>query len=114
MSAIGFSSLSVFRGFCLGGWGGAGNSRSAAGAGSAVEGLEVAAQDQVGEFAVACGGADAREFAGVIAPRLVAGEQQAVLADPAPLDLLHQPARREAHGPTGVGIDLLAGLDPVE
>jgi hypothetical protein len=36
------------------------------------------------------------------------------MADPAPLDLADQPARREADRPTGVGMDLLAGLDPAE
>jgi len=42
----------------------------------------------VGEVAVADRGTQPGRLAGVVAPRLVAGEQHAVVADPAPLDLL--------------------------
>src|SRR5689334_14160037 len=81
---------------------------------SPVERLEVAAQEQVRELAVSGGRAEAGQLTGVIAPRLVAGEQQPVLADATPFDLLHEPARREPDRPAGVRVDLLAGLDPVE
>ncbi len=36
------------------------------------------------------------------------------MADPSPLDLGREPARREADRPRGVGVDALALLDPVE
>ena len=49
-----------------------------------------------------------------VAPRLVGGEEDPVLAEAALLDRPHQPARGEADGPAGVGVDALAGGDPVE
>jgi hypothetical protein len=50
----------------------------------------------------------------MIAPRLVAGGEQSVLADPTPFDLLDQPSGRESNRPAGGGLDLLARLGPVE
>ena len=50
---------------------------------SVIERFEVAAQDQVGELTVAGCRPQACKFAGVIAPWLVAGEQQTVMADSA-------------------------------
>src|SRR6185312_10690727 len=58
--------------------------------------------------------AQSRELARVVAPRLVAREDQTVLTDPALLDLFGEPAGGAADGPAGVGVHLLAGLDPVE
>src|ERR1700712_2428843 len=79
-----------------------------------VEGFEVAAEDQVGEL----GAGGGRQQAGVLAlevtPRLVGGEQDAVVPDPVPFDLAGQPAGGEADGPTGVGVDAFAGRDPGE
>jgi hypothetical protein len=49
-----------------------------------------------------------------VAPWLVAGEEHPVVADTAVLDLPGQPVRCEADGPGEVGVDALAGLDPVE
>ena len=66
------------------------------------------------ELAVAGRRAKSSELADVIAPRLVAGEEQSILADPTPFDLRDQPPRGEPDRPTGVGVDLLARLDPVE
>jgi hypothetical protein len=50
----------------------------------------------------------------VVAPWLVAGEQHPVVAEATPVDLGGQPSRREPDGPGQVGVDALAGRDPVE
>src|ERR1700676_1642416 len=60
---------------------------------SAVEVCEGAAEHAAGEFAVPGDGAELGEFARVIAPGLVAGEQHPVMADAAAIDLGGQPAR---------------------
>lgn len=78
------------------------------------EGVEVVHEDVPGELAVADGRREPGELARVVAPGLVAGEQQPVVAEAAPLDLGCQPAGREADGPAGVGVDPLARGDPVE
>src|SRR5215207_4337501 len=49
-----------------------------------------------------------------VAPRLVGGEQDAVRADPAALDLGQQPAWAESDCPGGIGVDLVALLHPVQ
>src|SRR3954451_19831502 len=49
-----------------------------------------------------------------VRPRLVGAEEDAVAADAAALDLGQQPARAEADGPRGVGVDLVALLAPVQ
>jgi len=51
--------------------------------------------------------AQAGQLAGVVAPRLVAGEQHPVVAEAAPVDLGGEPARGEPDGPGQIGIDLL-------
>ena len=53
-------------------------------------------------------------LAGMVAPRLVAGEQQPVVPDAPPADLVGQPASGEADRPRQVGVDPLAGGHPVE
>src|SRR5687767_6826819 len=80
--------------------------------GSRVKGFGVSVQHRAAQFAVAGGLAQPDQLAGPVAPRLVAGEQDAVVADAAALDLGGQPARREADRPAGVGVDALAGGDP--
>src|SRR5690606_37645148 len=59
-------------------------------------------------------GGELRVFAFELAPRLVGCEQHPVVAHAAALDVGQQPARREADRPAGVGVDLVALLDPVE
>src|SRR3981189_1847578 len=66
---------------------------------SAVELLESAGENQLAKFAVAHRGAQPGQFAGVVAPRLVAGEQHPVVPDAAALDLGGQPARGEPDRP---------------
>src|ERR1700730_2748859 len=95
-----------FPGWALLGW--AGLRRSA------VEVCEGAAEHAAGEFAVSGDGAELGEFARVVAPGLVAGEQHPVVADAAAIDLGGQPARGEADRPGQVGVDPLPGGDPVE
>src|SRR3982074_3671427 len=85
----------VFSLRCGGGW-------------SAVELLEGAGKDQLAKLAVAHRGTQPGQFAGVVAPRLVAGEQPPVVPDAATLDLGGQPARGEADRPGQVGVDALA------
>src|SRR3954471_24110932 len=49
-----------------------------------------------------------------VRPWLVGAEEDAVAADATALDLGQQPARAEADGPRGVGVDLVALLAPVQ
>src|SRR5436309_12580790 len=49
-----------------------------------------------------------------VRPRLVGPEEHAVATDPGLLDLGEQPARAEADRPRGVGVDLVALLDPLQ
>src|SRR5881398_837725 len=49
-----------------------------------------------------------------VRPRLVGAEEHAVAADAGLLDLRQQPARAEADRPGGVGVDLVALLDPLQ
>src|SRR5690606_31683972 len=81
---------------------------------SAVEPVEVLVEDEVRQLAVADGLDHAVVLAREVAPRQVGGEQHAVAADAAPLDLLGEPVRSEPDRPGAVRVDLLAGLDPVE
>src|SRR3954454_12188691 len=49
-----------------------------------------------------------------VRPRLVRAEENAVAADPGPLDLGQQPAGAEADRPRRVGVDLVAVLHPLQ
>src|SRR6185312_9375906 len=49
-----------------------------------------------------------------VRPRLVGAEEHAVAADARALDLGQQPTGPEADRPRGVGVDLVALLDPLE
>src|SRR6185436_3025353 len=49
-----------------------------------------------------------------VRPRLVGAEEHAVAADAGVLDLREQPPRAEADRPRGVGVDLVAVLDPLQ
>src|ERR1700712_3055553 len=79
---------------------------------SVVELREGVGECEAAEFAVADNGGELRDLARPVGPRLVAGEQQTVGADPAAFDFGDQPARGEADRPGDVGVDALPGLDP--
>src|ERR1700734_2071868 len=81
---------------------------------SAVQAVEVLGEDVLAQLVAAGRGLQPGVLAGEVAPGLVAGEQDAVRPGAAPLDFGPQPARGEADGPGQVGVDLLAGRDPVE
>jgi len=70
-------------------------------AGSAVQRREVVPQHHPAQLAVAGGGLEPSQLAGVVTPWFVAGEQQPVMPDAAPLDFLDEPPRSETDRPAG-------------
>src|ERR1700730_205107 len=87
---------------------------AAPGRGSSVELVEGVTEHQVSELMAARRRAHARVLPRRGPPRLGAGEQDAIVPDPAAGHLVGEPARGEADGPGKIGVDPLAGRDPVE
>src|SRR6266702_2850755 len=81
---------------------------------SSVELPERLPEHESGELAVHGRRGQPGELARMVAPWLVAGEQDAVVADAPARHLRGQPARREPDRPGQVGVDAPAGRDPVE
>src|SRR5262245_6160520 len=73
-----------------------------------IQRLEVLVEDAVLELLADWLARDLVVLAPEVAPRLVGGEQHAVVADAAALDLREEPADPEPDRPGDVGVDLVA------